>query len=410
VGEKLVRVVAEQALDTSEESSVELLPESGELLPSDREELTARAESWARGARAERTWAAYERQWARFESWCAEVGERALPADPLTVARFLADLAPRWRPATPADPPGSVVAGQVRERDGMRPGTLSGYLAAISVVHQTAQQENPTRSEAVRRTLAGIGRHPAVGPPRRRAAARRDPPLELLRTLNPEESLADARDHALLLIGWKAALRSDDLARLRMADMHASDQGLSVFIARSKTDQAGRGTTLGIAAPAPEVTAGEGSGESTLLDAGAAWIRWRDLLGSHGILDGPAWRGIDRYGRRPRAGGLHRNSIAEIIKRRAAAAGLEDAELWGGHSLRRGFRHRSHRRRRPRTRRPTSRPLASSASNRRTVTLSGELAFEVAGGAMRAGPSTRPADRSRLSGLIRPCGRGERAA
>jgi hypothetical protein len=161
VGEKLVRVVAEQALDTSEESSVELLPESGELLPSDREELTARAESWARGARAERTWAAYERQWARFESWCAEVGERALPADPLTVARFLADLAPRWRPATPADPPGSsVVAGQVRERDGMRPGTLSGYLAAISVVHQTAQQENPTRSEAVRRTLAGIGRHP----------------------------------------------------------------------------------------------------------------------------------------------------------------------------------------------------------------------------------------------------------
>ena len=61
------------------------------------------------------------------------------------------------------------------------------------------------------------------------------------------------------------------------------------------------------------------------------------LLGSHGILDGPAWRGIDRYGRRPRAGGLHRNSIAEIIKRRAAAAGLEDAELWGGHSLRRGF-------------------------------------------------------------------------
>ena len=50
----------------------------------------------------------------------------------------------------------------------MRPGTLRGYLAAISVVHQTAQLDNPTRSEAVRRTLAGIGRHPAVAPPRRR--------------------------------------------------------------------------------------------------------------------------------------------------------------------------------------------------------------------------------------------------
>ena len=65
-----------------------------------------------------------------------------------------------------------------------------------------------------------------------------------------------------------------------------------MFIARSKTDQTGHGTTLGIAAP--DTAVGEGNEESTLLDAGAAWVRWRDLLGSHGILEGPAWRGIDR--------------------------------------------------------------------------------------------------------------------
>ena len=74
--------------------------------PAVRDELTARAESFARGARAGSTWAAYDRQRARFETWCAAVGERALPADPLTVVRFLADFAPVWRPATPADPPG----------------------------------------------------------------------------------------------------------------------------------------------------------------------------------------------------------------------------------------------------------------------------------------------------------------
>ncbi|MDL5156038.1 hypothetical protein [Actinomycetospora termitidis] len=108
-----------------------------------RDELIARAESHARGARAANTWSAYERQWRRFESWCQAAGERALPAEPLTVARFLADLASVWRPATPADPSSSVVAGQVCEREGLRPGTLSGYLAAISVVHQTAQLDNP---------------------------------------------------------------------------------------------------------------------------------------------------------------------------------------------------------------------------------------------------------------------------
>lgn len=142
-----------------------------------RDDLTARAESYARGARAQKTWAAYERQWARFESWCQDAGEAALPAAPLTVVRFLADLAPAWRPATPADPPTTVNAGQVRERDGLRPGTLAGYLAAISVVHQSAGLDNPTRAEAVRRTMAGIRRHPGVTPPRRRAAARRDPLL-----------------------------------------------------------------------------------------------------------------------------------------------------------------------------------------------------------------------------------------
>lgn len=83
-----------------------------------RAELTARAESYARGARADSTWAAYERQWGRFEAWCVEVGETALPADPLAVARFLADLAPVWRAAVPGDRPDSVVAGQVRVREG----------------------------------------------------------------------------------------------------------------------------------------------------------------------------------------------------------------------------------------------------------------------------------------------------
>ncbi len=112
-------------------------------------------------------------------------------------------------------------------------------------------------------------------------------------------------------------------ASIRAADsrnptyLHASEQGLSVFVSRSKTDQAGHGTTIGIAAPTSGPPAVEEDGTVGLLDAGVAWVRSRDLLGAHGIVDGPAWRGIDRYGRRLRAAGLHRNSIAAIIARRA---------------------------------------------------------------------------------------------
>jgi integrase len=315
------------------------LARAGDLGEADRlarrADLTTRAEDYARGARADSTWAAYERHWARFEAWCTAAGETALPAEPLTVARFLADLAPAWRAATPSDPPDQVVAGQVCERPGLRPGTLDGYLAAISVVHQTAGQPNPAHAEAVRRTMAGIRRHPGVAPVNRRAAARRDDIATILATLNPEEHLADARDAALILIGWKAALRADDLTRMRIEDQRVTADGLAIHLRRSKTDQASAGATVGIT-PSRHPDPADPDTEPAPLDAVTAWTRWRALLGSHGIITGPAWRGIDRYGRRPRAGGLTRNHIRLIVVRRAAAAGL-DAERWGAHSLRRGF-------------------------------------------------------------------------
>ena len=60
----------------------------------------------------------------------------ALSAQPLTVARFLTVLAPHWRPATPTDPAADIVAGHVLLRPGLRPSSIVGYLAAISVAYQ----------------------------------------------------------------------------------------------------------------------------------------------------------------------------------------------------------------------------------------------------------------------------------
>lgn len=101
----------------------------------------------ARSARAESTWVAYTGQWRRFEAWCARMGERARSAHPLTVAQFLTDLAPWWRPAPPSDPPGEIVNGHVLVPR-VVPGSLAGYLAAISVAHQSsgvADSANPTQ-------------------------------------------------------------------------------------------------------------------------------------------------------------------------------------------------------------------------------------------------------------------------
>ena len=281
------------------------------------------------GRRAEAAWKVRDAKWRRCHAWCEDLEVRALPADPLMVARFLADLAAEWRDAVPTDPPTVIVEGRVLVREGVRPSTIDGYRAAIAVAHRCADAPNLCEHESVRRVMAGIRRHRGLTPTRRRTALRVADVHALLAAMRPDEHLADARDAAVLLIGWRAALRTDDLHRLDLADLtidHTDDgsgtggggEGLAVRLCRSKTDQTGRTVTIGIAAVDPRR-----DGTPDPLDAAAVWRRWRDLLRAHGIRTGPAWRGVDRHGARSRAARLSHRALADVITRRARHAGLD---------------------------------------------------------------------------------------
>lgn len=289
--------------------------------------LLERAGQYARGARAASTWDAYDRDMARFAAWCTERGLSALPAEPMTVCLWLADQAPVWRPATAHDPLEHIVEGQVCEQAGLRPATIARRLASISVVHRAAGVANPAAHEQVRATMAGIRRHPGVAPPRRRTAARTDQILAMTHGLDPETDSVDARDAALILIGYAAALRRSDLARLDLTDLTVDEHGLSVSVRRSKTDQEAEGVVVGIAADDDGVSA-----------AAEAWALWRAHLARAGITRGAAWRPIHRSAqgtltvRRPRLSG---RAISDIVTRRAAAVGLDGD--FGSHSLRRGL-------------------------------------------------------------------------
>ena len=48
------------------------------------------AETYAKGSRAASTWRAYESDWRLFLDWCHSVDRASLPAEPATVALFLA--------------------------------------------------------------------------------------------------------------------------------------------------------------------------------------------------------------------------------------------------------------------------------------------------------------------------------
>ena len=89
----------------------------------------------------------YGTQWRLFTGWCADVGLRALPAEPLTVARYLA----------------------ARAGSGASVATLRLATSAISKAHEWAKLESPCRDPGVRASLTRWGRR--LAKPQRQAGA-----------------------------------------------------------------------------------------------------------------------------------------------------------------------------------------------------------------------------------------------
>jgi site-specific recombinase XerD len=186
-------------------------------------DLVQRAEDFVRAAKAPATLRAYRSDWRDFEAWC--VGHRldALPAQPETVALYIADLAT------------SCAAGTITRR-----------LTSISKAHQAAGYSNSpasTRQAIVGETLKGIRR--TIGT----AQKGKDPLLTAqIRKVVAccPGGLLGMRDRALLLDGFAGAFRRSELAALLVSDLKFTEDGVIADLRRSKTDQEGAGQEVGL--------------------------------------------------------------------------------------------------------------------------------------------------------------------
>jgi integrase len=155
--------------------------------------------------------------------------------------------------------------------------------------------------------------------PNKKTALLRDPLLELVDRIDPSTT-AGARDRALLLLGFAVGLRRSELAALRVEDLSPSPDGIEIRIARSKTDQQGRGHSLLVVYAEPP--------RPCPVRALRAWLDIAQL--THGEI----FRRVTRTG--AVSSPLTPQSVALIIKGRARAAGLDPREF-AGHSLRSGY-------------------------------------------------------------------------
>jgi site-specific recombinase XerD len=255
-------------------------------------ETANRLQAWvaeARSALADNTLRAYRIDGERFGGWCREHGLDVLPAAASTVATFL-----RAEAAA-----GKAVA------------TIRRRAATIARMHAAAGLPNPCSDELVRLALKGIARH--QGTDQRQAAGLTDRDAAAIRG-RMGDTLRDARDLALMLVGRDLLARASELVALRVEDVQQGADGTIVSLRRRKTATEARPYFIG-------------------QEAATALQQW---LASAGITAGLAFRSITR-GHRATDRALDRRDVSRILKARAAGARLGHAAGVSGHSLRVGM-------------------------------------------------------------------------
>jgi len=271
----------------------------------------AAAAEYRRAARADNTRRAYRAAVAAFTAWCAAHGRTALPASPETVAAFLAAEAGR----------------------GLAVNTLRLRHAGLRYLHLLAGYPPPTASPLVSATFAGI-RRAHRRPLRKKTALVLEPLRAALRGI--PDTLPGHRDRALILVGFAAALRPAELARLDIAALTRHEDDIALFLPWRKNDQEAQGTMVWLPV---------GRADLCPVRALETWLAAAE------IVDGPLFRRLwrlppprvrrgvkrklvaDRYriGTNP----IGTDSIALVIKKWTGIAGFDGA-AFAGHSLRRG--------------------------------------------------------------------------
>jgi integrase len=255
-----------------------------------------------------------------FEDWCLGKGLQALPASPDTVAVWMTELAR-----------GS------KDRKPLARSSIDQALSAVIVRHRDAGHAFDRKHRAIAQVWKGICNTKARTELKRQARPILTEDLRALLAALQCEVPAEARDAALLAVGWAAALRRSELVGLDWERLGTGtgfavleERGLIITLLASKASQAQAEIIVVPRADMPIAC--------NVLDA---WVRAAALASGE-----PLFRSVSQA-QKISPSRLTDRSVARIIKRRvwqlARMRGRTVAEadelvaLVSGHSLRAGY-------------------------------------------------------------------------
>jgi len=200
------------------------------------DDLIQQAHEFAVNARAERTQKEYARCWRQFQDWCDHNRQEAMPATVRTLVAYISELANK------GGPKGKPLSES----------SINQVMAALRLAHAT--RGAPTEqfaSPALREVFRGIKRKIAGERTIRRVKPLLESQLsDLLEMLRPNV-MREARDAAILALGFGAARRRSELVGLDYAHkgdpndrtcrgvLLVEERGLLIKLMVSKTNQEG---------------------------------------------------------------------------------------------------------------------------------------------------------------------------
>ena len=240
-----------------------------------------------KNSKSTNTLRAYQSDYNDFSLFCSKNGFQAMPTQPKILALYITHLASYSKYST-----------------------LKRRLASISIIHKTKGHYIDTKHPIIVENLMGIKRTNGSNQKGKKPLLINDLKL-LINSIDEskEKNIRKIRDKALVLIGFSGGFRRSELVDIEYEDIEFVEEGVKIFVKRSKTDQSGEGMTKAI----PYF-------DNINFCPVKALNKW---VVEAEIKEGKIFNISDK-------------SVALIIKKYANYAGL-DSNRYAGHSLRSGF-------------------------------------------------------------------------
>ena len=240
-----------------------------------------------KNSKASNTLRAYQSDYKDFAAFCIKNGFKEMPTEPKILSLYLTHLSTFSKFST-----------------------LKRRIASISVIHKLKGHYIDTKHPIIIENLLGIKRIRGSNQKAKKPILISDL-KQIIKAIDglKQNDKRKIRDKSLILLGFAGGFRRSELVEIEVDDVEFVNEGVKIFIKRSKTDQSGEGMTKAI----PYFNNNLYCPVNSL----KKWIKLSDIKTGK-IFD------------------ISDKSVALIIKKYAAIAGF-DPKKYGGHSLRSGF-------------------------------------------------------------------------